>query len=241
MFWRKKKRKLKRRVAPRAPELTVQQILAWADLHHQSTGQWPKRTSGKILGAIGENWSAVDASLSQGHRGLPGGSSLACLLEEERGVRNQGNLPPLSEEQILQWADDWHARTGHWPTKDSGRIPGSSGEAWGNVQAALLDGYRGFPGGATIAQLLQEKRGVRNHRNLPSFTEEMILQWADAYYRDRHTWPKELSGQIPGTQETWINVAIALRRGLRGLPGGSSLACLLMEKRGVRHRLKVHQ
>ncbi len=38
----------------------------------------------------GETWAALD----QGAHGLPGGSSLARLLEEHRGVRNKALWPP---------------------------------------------------------------------------------------------------------------------------------------------------
>jgi hypothetical protein len=47
-------------------------------------------------------------ALRLGLRGLPGGSSLARLLDEQRRVRNVKNLPPLTEEQILAWADEHH-------------------------------------------------------------------------------------------------------------------------------------
>ena len=35
----------------------------------------------------GENWQAIDRALRAGSRGLPGGSSLAMLLDEQRGPR----------------------------------------------------------------------------------------------------------------------------------------------------------
>ena len=33
------------------PALTVNQILDWADKHHQRTGNWPKTVSGSVLDA----------------------------------------------------------------------------------------------------------------------------------------------------------------------------------------------
>src|SRR5436190_22672706 len=42
------------------------------------------------------------------------------------------------------------------------------------------------------------------------------------------------SGPVTETlQETWCGVNLALRRGGRGLPGGTTLAQLLLDKRGV--------
>jgi hypothetical protein len=71
----------------RASRLTVKQILRWADLHHQQTGEWPNQYSGPVADAPGEVWQNINMALCVGVRGLPGGDSLARLLEEHRGVR----------------------------------------------------------------------------------------------------------------------------------------------------------
>ena len=63
-------------------------------------------------GMPGESWPAINTALQQGLRGMPGGSSLVKLLEKKRGVRNKGNLPSLTEEQIMEWADAHRARDG---------------------------------------------------------------------------------------------------------------------------------
>ena len=55
-----------------------------------------------------ETWLQVEAALSKGLRRLLGGSSLAQILAEYRGVRNLGNLPPLTVEQIVAWAGAFH-------------------------------------------------------------------------------------------------------------------------------------
>ncbi len=97
------------------PDLSVTQILAWADAHRERTGRWPTSNSGVILEAPDEKWSAVNTclmqgnrgrpiveapeetwggvqvALSHGNRGLPGGSSLAQLLAEQRGVPERMN------------------------------------------------------------------------------------------------------------------------------------------------------
>lgn len=63
------------------PPLRVTQILAWAREHKRRTGRWPSAASGPVVVAPGETWNAVNAALAFGKRGLPGGSSLAKLLE----------------------------------------------------------------------------------------------------------------------------------------------------------------
>jgi|SRR5262245_4112932 len=225
------------------PRLTIRQILKWCDEFHARSGRWPNRGSAfrkTISGSGGETWSAVDYALQLGTRGLPGGSSLAKLLAEHRGVRNIHDLPSLTVRQVLAWADAWHERTGHWPRLKESReeIRGSGGETWGKVFNAVTHGWRGLPSGFTFSDLLAEHRGVRNTQNLPELTPEQILAWADAFHRQTGQWPtrKAQPQEIPDTLgETWFNVSQALAMGLRGLPGGSSLARLLAQQRGVRN------
>ena len=219
------------------PRLTVDQILAWADAHHERTKQWPGGKSGPISGAPGEAWENVAQALLKGMRGLPGGTSLAVLLTEHRGVRNIQDLPELTVEKILTWADEHFERIGQWPTQNSGPVYGTPGEKWGNIQQALVKGLRGFSGGSSLVRLLAEHREIRNIRDLPDLTEERILAWADAHNARTGCWPSSNSGEVeaaPG--ETWSGVDGALQQGRRQLAGGSSLARLLAEHRSVRNR-----
>jgi superfamily II DNA or RNA helicase len=227
-----------REAAPRP--LTEQQVLTWADHHFAVIGDWPNRDSGPIIDAAGEQWVNVNLALQQGFRGFPGGSSLAKLLTQHRGVRNNQHLPKLTEDQILSWADLYHARTGKWPIVEARAVDDAAGENWATISHALEVGARGLPGGSSLAKLLQEKRGVRNHLNLSSLTKEQILAWADAYYDINGKWPNRRSGPVNGTSgESWVAINTALATGARRLPGGSSLAELLQEERGVRNRGKL--
>jgi hypothetical protein len=216
--------------------LTIRGILRWADAHHRTTGQWPTYNSGAIVGARGETWMAVHMALSQGNRGLPPGSSLARLLNEHRGVRHSKLLPPLTQEQVLAWADAHHEQTGRWPRRGDGPIAGTDGETWHAVESALVNGGRGLPGGSSLAQLLSEARGVRNIHRLPDLTVPQVLAWADSHHARTGRWPIAKSGPIPEAPgEPWHGVDNALARGRRGLPGGSSLPRLLQEHRGARN------
>jgi hypothetical protein len=136
--------------------LSLNKILAWADAHHSRTGQWPKKTSGPIDGAPGEEWRLVDNALHLGLRGLQGESSLLRLLKRKRGVRDRRDLPPLTEEQILRWADQHFQRRRSWPNGKSGPIAEGPGETWTAVDIALRRGKRGLAGGSSLAQLLSK-------------------------------------------------------------------------------------
>jgi hypothetical protein len=220
------------------PPLTEEQIVKWADAHQRGTGDWPSAESGTVQEAPGESWAGINGALGRGLRGLPGGSSLAELLAQQRGRRNQKGQPPLSIEQILAWADAHHSRTGEWPKKGSGAIHEMPGESWSGINTFLIAGGRGLPGGSSLPRLLADERGVRNKQDLPELTVEKILVWADAHHERTGKWPKQGSGPIPESPEdTWKSVQMALMQGLRGLPGGSTLARLLAENRSVRHHL----
>lgn len=218
------------------PNLSPSQILTWADDHCRATGRWPNHDSGEIVGVPGEKWSAVVAAMEQGARGLPAGSSLAQLLAEHRGVRNEKRLPNLSVRQILKWADAYHRKTKSWPSKDSGPIDDAAGESWKAVSMALIQCGRGIRARTTLARLLAKHRGVRNPMGLPALTEDQIVEWADAHHSATGTWPLRTSGPIRATRgETWLGISQALVAGRRGLAGGSSLSRLLADRRGVRN------
>jgi len=220
----------------RRPELSISQILSWADFFHERTSRWPQRHSRFVYNTVGEKWHNIDMALRRGYRGLPGKSSLAQLLADRRGYRNLKGLPRFRESTILAWADAYFARNQKWPTTKSGPIPQAPGETWTSVDSALWKGLRGLPGRSSLAQLLAERRGVRHTKRLPPFNVKTILAWADDYYRSHKKWPTHLSGSIaqaPG--ETWGAVHSALQQGRRGLPNGSSLSRVLERYRGVRN------
>jgi hypothetical protein len=210
------------------PHYTVEQVLAWADAYHKRTGAWSTYDDGPIVNAPGETWHAVDAALRKGMRGLPGCSSLAQLLSEQRGVRNIKALPRFTKKQVLAWADAYHARTGSWPTRESGPIPEAPEENWTIIDTSLTRGSRGLPRCGSLPQFLSKHRGVRNPGRLPSLSVREILTWADAYHERTGRWPMYSSGPIPEAPgETWARIHAALQQGHRGFPGGSSLYRLL--------------
>jgi hypothetical protein len=219
--------------------LTVDEILHWADAFLERRGRYPRQDDGPVFEAD-LTWSAVGQSLRRGYRGLPCGSSLAELLRTKRGVRNKKNPPKLTCTTILRWADRYHADTRDWPTHLSGPVTMAPGETWLAVDCALRMGGRGLPVGSSLAQLLEEARGVRNHLHLAKLTIEGILAWADAHRARTGHWPSQSSGADVGAEgETWYNLSMALLMGRRGLPPGGSLARLLAVQRGVRHPHEV--
>jgi hypothetical protein len=65
----------------RLPDLTVEQILVWAEAYHTLYAAWPNYRSGPV-GTAGDSWQTIDKALRDGTRGLTGGSSLFRILKE---------------------------------------------------------------------------------------------------------------------------------------------------------------
>lgn len=231
---------VKRRRKRRPPEtpLTVSAILAWADAHHKRRGRWPHAYAGPVIhGPLGMNWRKIDNALRYGHKGLEGKSSLAQLLADKRGVRNKSDLPELTEEIILTWADRHRSGTGNWPNIETGSVIDAPGEDWRSINQALREGLRGLPGGNSLARLIAAGRQVRNLASVRALTVAKILALADVHHRRTGKWPNRSSFAVIGAKgETWSAIESALRVGIRGLPGGSSLPALLAEHRGHRHK-----
>ena len=94
----------------------------------------------------------MNTALKRGLRGLPGGTTLAQLLARYRGHRPTRSGPRLSLQQIVRLAQEHERRTGKWPTRHSGDIPGTE-ETWASIEAALRGGWRGLPRGQSLFRL----------------------------------------------------------------------------------------
>ena len=62
-FYRRIANRKKRRPKPPRPSLTTKQILAWADDHRATTGQWPHADAGLVRSTLAERlpWALFTA------------------------------------------------------------------------------------------------------------------------------------------------------------------------------------
>src|SRR5215813_1961374 len=90
---------------PYAKPLAEEQVLTWADAHHARTGRWPARASGPVPEAPGETWEKIHCALYEGSRGLPGGDTLARLLDRHQRGRRKG-VPGLRSNPWTPGEDD---------------------------------------------------------------------------------------------------------------------------------------
>jgi hypothetical protein len=219
-----------------APKLTIDIILKWADAHHARTGRWPIQDSGAVVGVNGETWNSVHWALYLGHRGLPGGSTLAKVLARHRNVPNRMDLPRLSHEKIIAWAKKHYERTNRWPNRFSGKVVGADapGETWLAIELAVHQGKRGLKRGTTLNRLLAKYAGKRDRLNPPPLSIKKILAWADHHYEATGTLPNTASGRVLAARdESWNSVNLMMRLGKRGLPRGPGLRELLERKRAA--------
>ena len=148
---------------PNRPPLTIEAILAWADSYRARMSRWPSAGSGAIPESPGDTWDSINAALARGNRGLPGGTSLAALLQTHRGGSARQPKSTLSVDQILSWAEHHRQRTGKWPSADSGPVLEAPGENWRALNTALQEGLRGLPGGDSLSKLRQRQNQEMNN------------------------------------------------------------------------------
>jgi hypothetical protein len=142
-------------------DLTIEQILAWADDYKVRHGGFPElKSEEEIPQSPGDKWRHIDHALINGTRSLPGASSLSQVLVQHRGKRTLRNAPPLTPEQIEQWARLHFERTGTWPSNTAGgRVLDAPEEAWRAINDALAQGKRGLKdcGYRSLAELLDKR------------------------------------------------------------------------------------
>jgi hypothetical protein len=220
-----------------ARNLTIDEILDWADAHQRETGRWPTIRSGAVVGTKGERWSAIDFALRKGLRGLPSGGALYRLLDEHCPERRG----MLTIEQIQAWGEAHRAATGRWPNLRSGSVIGAPGETWRNINRCLYRGNRGLPGGMTQTEVFGRTVRRRPAEGWVRLTIPEILTWADAHHRATGRWPSSRAGTVHAAPFplTWRAVEVALAAGCRGRRGGQTLSRLLHKERGYEPKMNA--
>ncbi len=149
-----------------------------------------------------------------------------------RGAKMPTDIPPLSIDEIVEWAQAYKEEHNKWPRASSGLVEGVPHKmTWAMVNSALSKGLGGLSGGSSLAELLEEHFDVRGPADFPDLSIAEIREWAQAHREKHDKWPRASSGPVEDARFaiTWSMVNSALNKGLGGLPGGSSLAELQEE------------
>ena len=209
------------------PDLTEDMIIEAAKVHLNRDGKLPYRGDATADFGFPETWANVDHALTAGGRGMPGASSLAKLFIEHE---LKSEKPDLTEEMIIVASQKCLDRTGKLPGQYAGDATADFGfpETWVSVNGALIKGRRGMSGGSSLSKLLI-KYDLKPEK--PDLSEATIIAAAKKCLDCTGKLPSQHSGDASGHfgfPETWVSVDKALRKGSRGLPGGSALPKLLI-------------
>ncbi len=234
-----KKRNAGRKRTNATSKITFRRVVNWALAHRRRTGRWPTKVSGMVAKEPSVTWAQVDEACRYGQHGLPAIGSLAKLLRRcppDRGLRH----PPLTIEQVLDWAEQHHRLTGRWPYTASGRVRTAVGLTWHAIDDGLRLGYCGLPGGSSLSRLLRKHVGKAYSLRGQPLTIRQIRKWALSHRAKRGRWPSAVSGRVlDAPHESWPAIESALRDGYRGLPGGNSLKKLFKRRKGSLSNMRM--
>lgn len=135
----------------------------------------------------------------------------------------------LDENQIFEWAKEFQFKNKKFPTRASGKIPGTT-EDWNTIDAALRYGYRGLEGGSSLSMLLNGRR-AENRKRASEVTLTFDYIWVQArkFYIEHRTWPSTQGWCDNGI--SWANINQAIRQGTHGLGfTGKTLKEFISEK-----------
>ncbi len=212
-------------------ELSPQIISEAANKFRAVHGRWPTYYDGGTTEYFGfpVSWKIVNQCLSEGRRGCPGGETLSGFLRGGRGELNNAQIVAHAR----AYASD---HGGTRPSAASGDASAYFGFpiTWVAVDSSCRRGHRGLPGGTSLGRLLDEAGVPRGPRSTSAPLSELrIIEAAKEYASDHGgTRPNKKSGDASayfGFPITWQAANGALGKGLRGLPGGTTLAKLLTE------------
>jgi hypothetical protein len=213
------------------PDLTEDMIVEAAKKCLDREGELPSGESGDATPDFGfpETWVSVNIALRVGGRGLPGDSSLRQILIKH-GLKN--DKPDLTDAIIMAAVGKYYIRTGSYPTELSQGASSDFGypEKWKRVDRALSMGFRGLTGGSSLSKLYI-KYGLRAQK--PDLSENTVMAASLKFLKRTGKLPSQHSGDASadfGYPETWVAVNTALREGVRGCEGGSSLPQLCRQR-----------
>jgi hypothetical protein len=226
--------------------LSTPMIIDWIRQYLACHGKKPKQTSGVIEFAGSEykniTWSAINAVLWKGGRGLPGGSSLAQLVEKEFGIKNRANIPLLTENKICEWIQQFIDKYKRKPIIADGVIEFAldeyAGETWGKINDSLMNGMRGMPKGSSLTKIIEKQFGIRGYCTPPNLSLDMIRNWIHQHITKHKKKPTVKNGIVEFAENefkgiSWASVANAMSKGTRGLAKGLSLAQFIQKEFGI--------
>jgi hypothetical protein len=132
----------------------------------------------------------------------------------------------IALEEVHTAIDRFQRDHGRWPTPRDGDVT-DLGTTWKAINHSLLGGNRGLPRSSLAREVRKvAAAGGQEFRKLykPPLGLDGVRAAILAHHQRLGRFPSVNSGFCTELQADWRNINMALTQGLRGLPGGSSLA-----------------
>lgn len=205
-----------------APIITVEQLRHAVDgfrLAHD--GRFPTLHDDGALPGLG--WGTIDNRFRDGHRGLPGCTSLSKWLDETYPEERFAGA--ITSANLHAWvATHRGADSGAFPHIGSGAILGAN-RTWQSVHEALRDRDFPFTKCKSLSGWLDDQFPLDRRKRAILITADLIVGAVDAYRAEhRGEFPYRESGKLAGLNLTWTQIDNALRQ------GGKSLAKWLSKR-----------
>lgn len=204
------------------PMISVEQLRQAVDAYRLAHGgRFPTAYDDDALPGL--TWERIDSRLRDGHRGLPGGTSLSKWLDEAYPAERY--QAPITSASMLAWVTaHLAANGGDFPHVASGQIPGVN-RTWMNLNDALRKRQLAFTRCSSLSAWLDEQFPLDRKKPAARLTANMILELVDGYRAEHDgAFPYRESGKVAGLNMTWTQLDNALRQ------GGKSLAKWLVKR-----------
>ena len=137
----------------------------------------------------------------------------------------------IKDIDVVNWVKKYKDKYGKFPHHASGKVEFADEDiTWSALEACLINGWRGLPKNTSLSKLIAEQFNVINRSNTKKYSNNIIRKWIERHYKEYGYYPTKRSGVIEWASEygynlvTWDAIDRALRVGVKGLSGGSSLS-----------------
>ena len=205
-----------------APTVSIEQLREAVDAFRLAhDGRFPTLNDDDALPGLA--WGTIDTRLRDGHRGLPGSTSLSKWLDAAYPVERF--VGALTSANMHAWVEAHRAANdGAFPHISSGAIPGAN-RTWQSVHEALRDRDFPFTKCKALSSWLDDQFPLDRKKKATLLTADLIVGAVDAYRaQHRGEFPYRESGKVAGLNLTWTQIDNALRQ------GGKSLAKWLTKR-----------
>lgn len=205
-----------------APAVSIEQLWQAVDAFRLAhDGRFPTLNDDYALPGLARG--TIDNRLRDGHRGLPGSTSLSKWLDEAYPVERF--VASITSANLHAWVKGHRsANAGAFPHIGSGTILGAN-RTWQSIHEALRDSDFPFTKCKSLSGWLDDQFPLDRRKKATLITADLIVGAVDAYRAEhRGEFPYRESGKLGGLNLTWTQIDNALRQ------GGKSLAKWLSKR-----------